>query len=289
MPATFRTEFTTSVDGTRIAMDVVGSGPPLILVGGAFSFRRWKGFVRLAAILAPSFTVHGYDRRGRGDSGAGTGSGEGAGSGSRAGSIVEQEIADLAAVARHAGDPAHVFGMSSGGVLALRATAGGLPARSLTVYQPPFAVSPDGHVPPADFGPRLAELIAADRRSAAVHYFMTTGMGAPPFVVRLMRLAPFWKALTAVAHTLPTDHAVMGDTLGGRPLDGDPWRMISAPTLVLDGSRSPAGAGLAADQLADRLPNADRRTLASQGHNVAMPALADAIATFASGVDASRR
>lgn len=282
MPATFRTEFTTSVDGTRIAMDVVGSGPALILVGGAFSFRRWKGFVRLAASLAPSFTVYGYDRRGRGDSGAISSSGE------DTGSTVELEIADLAAVARHAGDPAHVFGMSSGGVLALRATADGLPARSLTVYQPPFVVSPDGRVPPADFGPRLAELIAADRRSAAVHYFMTTGMGAPPFVVRLMRLAPFWKALTAVAHTLPADHAVMGDTLGGRPLDGDPWRMISAPTLVLDGSRSPAGAGLAADQLADRLPNADRRTLAGQGHNVAMPALADAITTFAHRVDASR-
>ena len=50
------------------------------------------------------------------------------------------------------------------------------------------------------------------------------------FVVGMMRFAPFWKNLEAVAHTLPADHAIMGDTLSGRPLGRQPWSKIAAPT-----------------------------------------------------------
>lgn len=259
----------TSSDSTRIAVDIVGSGHPLVLVGGAFSFRRWKGFVELASLLADSFTVYGYDRRGRGDSDLGPAT------------SVDLEIDDLAAVVDAAGGDAHVFGMSSGGVLALRAIAAGVPARSAVVYQPPFVVTAGGHLPPPDFGPRLASLVAEGRRSAAVRYFMTRGMGAPGFAVGMMRLAPFWKDLEAVAHTLPADLAVMGDTLDGRPLGREPWSKVATPTLVLDGGRSGPSVAAAADELANRLPSGVRRTLPGQSHNVSMRALADAIAPFA--------
>ncbi|GAA3215501.1 alpha/beta fold hydrolase [Dactylosporangium siamense] len=262
-----------SSDGTTIAVDVIGSGPPLVLVGGAFSYRRWKGFVDLADRLADTFTVHGYDRRGRGDSGTGPPA-SGADS-------VAAEIGDLDAVTGLAGADPLIFGMSSGGVLALRSVAAGVPARGVVVYQPPFVVSDAGTVPPAGFAQHLDRLVAADRRSAAVRWFMTRGMGAPAPVVALMRLAPFWKHLTAVAHTLPADIAVMGDTIEGRPLDRDPWARIEAPVLVLDGGKSPKATGLAADELAGRLPAARRATLPGQGHNVAMPALEQAIRGFA--------
>src|SRR5262245_16670085 len=134
------TETVMSADGTRIAVDVVGTGSPLVVVGGAFSFRRWKGFGALARILSDSFTVHVYDRRGRGDSDLGPAS------------TVEREIEDLAAVVERCGTAPHIFGMSSGGVLALRAVAAGVSARSVTVYQPPFLVSPFAKTPPDDFG-----------------------------------------------------------------------------------------------------------------------------------------
>jgi hypothetical protein len=42
-----------SSDGTKIAFDRSGQGPPLILVGGAFSWRRWNGFVELS-----QFDIH---------------------------------------------------------------------------------------------------------------------------------------------------------------------------------------------------------------------------------------
>ena len=44
-----------SRDGTEIAFDRVGQGPPVIMIGGAFSWRRWKGFVELADLLHGAF------------------------------------------------------------------------------------------------------------------------------------------------------------------------------------------------------------------------------------------
>ena len=58
---------TQSKDGTAIAFEQVGEGPPVILAVGAFNDRRTAA--SLAAFLARHFTVMSYDRRGRGDSG----------------------------------------------------------------------------------------------------------------------------------------------------------------------------------------------------------------------------
>jgi len=46
----------------------VGEGDPIILVAGAFSYRKYKGLVQLSRLLSSRFTVINYDRRGRGDS-----------------------------------------------------------------------------------------------------------------------------------------------------------------------------------------------------------------------------
>ena len=60
-------ETVTSADGTRIALERVGDGAPVVLIGGAYNDR--STMVALAATLAPDFTAITYDRRGRGDSG----------------------------------------------------------------------------------------------------------------------------------------------------------------------------------------------------------------------------
>jgi pimeloyl-ACP methyl ester carboxylesterase len=56
----------TSGDGTTIAFERFGEGPPVILVGGATTDRAMTR--PLAEELAKDFTVINYDRRGRGDS-----------------------------------------------------------------------------------------------------------------------------------------------------------------------------------------------------------------------------
>ena len=58
-----------SSDGTAIAFDRSGEGPPIILVDGALCYRASGPSTPLAALLAQHFTVYTYDRRGRGDSG----------------------------------------------------------------------------------------------------------------------------------------------------------------------------------------------------------------------------
>ena len=117
----------TSSDGTTIAYDRSGEGPPLVLIGGALSDRAAAG--SLAEALAPRLTAIAYDRRGRGDSG------------DTAPYAVEREIEDLEAIVAEAGGSAFVFGHSSGAALALEAAARGLPVTKLALYEPPFIVA----------------------------------------------------------------------------------------------------------------------------------------------------
>jgi pimeloyl-ACP methyl ester carboxylesterase len=126
------TDTVTSNDGTTIAYDRSGDGPPLVVVNGAMSQRA--DVVELASQLVTTFTVFAYDRRGRGDSG------------DTQPYAVMREIEDLDAVIAAAGGSAFVFGHSSGAVLALRASAAGLAIPKLVMYEPPFIID-DSHPP----------------------------------------------------------------------------------------------------------------------------------------------
>ena len=235
----------TSRDGTTIAYDREGDGDPLILVGGAFSYRRYPGQVKLAELLSARFTVYSYDRRGRGDSG------------DTAPYAVEREIEDLAAVINAAGGHAHVWGLSSGAVLALEAAAAGLPIRRLAVQEPPLVVDPADRRPPADLRQHVTGLIDAGQRGEAVRYYMVDGMGAPAFVPRLLRLMPgVWKKLTAVAHTLPYDAALIAATRTGArcpPASGprSPCRRSSCAAPARKPRPSPARRAAVAAALPD--------------------------------------
>src|SRR5882724_1969166 len=94
----------TSRDGTRIAYVRRGSGPPLVLVGGGLDDGSENE--PLAIELAAGCTTYNYARRGRG------------GSGDTAPYAVARELEDLAALVDLAGGPAHVLGISSGGMFA---------------------------------------------------------------------------------------------------------------------------------------------------------------------------
>jgi pimeloyl-ACP methyl ester carboxylesterase len=121
-----------SDDGTTIAYDKVGEGPALILVDGALSVHSSGGKSELARLLAPHFTVYGYDRRGRG------------GSGDTLPYAVEREIEDIDALVDHAGGSAFLYGHSSGGTLALQAavTLGGRVGK-IAIYEAPHNDDPD--------------------------------------------------------------------------------------------------------------------------------------------------
>lgn len=245
----------TSRDGTTLVFDRKGEGPALILVGGAFSYRKFPGQVQLADLLSDRFTVYNYDRRGRGDSG------------DAESYEIEREIEDLQAIIDAAGGSAYVWGLSSGAVLALQAAANGLNIIRLALHEPPFVVDAGDRIPPNDFLSRVNELIAGDRRAETIKYFMTQGMGAPSFVVGIMRLMPgVWRNLMAVAHTLPYDAALMDGYMDGNPLPRDKWNNVTMPTIVIEGTESPASLRRGAKALADVLPNARLVSKKGLGH-----------------------
>jgi pimeloyl-ACP methyl ester carboxylesterase len=271
-----------SRDGTAIAYDRVGGGDPLVLVGGAFSYRRYPGQVKLAGLLAAHFTVYSYDRRGRGNSGdAGP-------------YAIEREVEDLAAVICAAGGQAHVWGLSSGAVLALEAAAAGLPIRKLAVQGPPLVVDPADRQPPSDLLQRLTAQIDAGRRAAAVRYFMVDVMGAPSFVPTLLRLMPgAWKALMAVAHTLPYDATLLRGYQEGHPLPTGQWASVTIPVLVMCGAdkETPAFLQHAAQAVAAALPDGQLAQRPGLGHTKALnaAAIAATLTDFLAGADSTTR
>lgn len=160
-----------SLDGTTIGFGSLGSGPGLIVVGGAW--RSGRDYLRLGQALADAYTVHLVDRRGRGRSGP---------QGSAYG--INPEVEDLLAVQRQTGATV-VFGHSYGGLIALEAARQCEVFSDVIVYEP--AISVAGSIPLAWMPAYRSRLDAGDPHGAFAA--MVRGMGAGP---RVTKHLPLW-------------------------------------------------------------------------------------------------
>ena len=258
-----------SADGTRIACERDGSGPPLVFVDGAFCHRSFGPGAAIARRLRDRFTVIRYDRRGRGASAAGTPW------------SVDRECEDLTAVIEANGGRAHVLGVSSGAALALEAALRNAPIERLVVFEPPFVIDDTKAPLPPDFVDGLRRAVAGGRRPDAVKAFLKL-VGAPAFAVAIMRLLPVWKNLCAVAHTLPWDLSLVAPHHRGQPFATGAFDGIRAPTLVLWGGKSPAYMRNSGRALAAAVPGARGEELPKQTHMVKPGVLAGAVIRFCS-------
>ncbi|HEV2257641.1 MAG TPA: alpha/beta hydrolase [Streptosporangiaceae bacterium] len=258
-------ETTKSADGTVIAYDRTGDGPPLIVAVGAFCDRR--SFVPPPG-LTERFTVYTYDRRGRGDSG------------DTQPYSPDREVADLAALVSVAdsGSGVFAFGHSSGGALVLRAAAQGVPLTAVASYEAPFIV-PGSREVAADPAGRIREMVAAGRRGDAVRYWMTTVVAAPPQVLTMMEGSPAWPALEALTHTLPYDIALTGD-------QGVPASLseIAVPVLVLGGGTSPDWFHRTVRETAAVIPGAKLVMMEGYDHGVPPEVIAPVLTDFFLGL-----
>jgi pimeloyl-ACP methyl ester carboxylesterase len=254
-----------SADGTAIAFEVVGNGPPLILVGGAFNDRSARASgTPLATLLASKFTVYSYDRRGRGDSG------------DTPPYAIAREVDDLGALIAEAGGRAFVYGMSSGAILAVEGAVRGLPIDKLALFEPPLLLDTSAPKPPSDLSTRLSELTAAGKRSEAAELFLTHVVQVPAPFLAHMKSSPAWRALEALAHTLPYD--VLITARGPEVVAEAPT--IRVPTIAIDGGASPPWMRYGVRALADAIPHARYRTLEGQTHDVDSKLLAQALEAF---------
>ena len=254
-----------SADGTKLAFDRCGEGPPVIMVAGAFNTRETTA--PLARALAPGFTVLNFDRRGRGDSG------------DSAPYSVEREIDDIAVLISAAGGAASVFGYSFRWRTGTEAAACGLAITSLALYEPPLSSDDSYPLLRMDLADRLAGLVAAGRRGDAVELFQGEAVGIPPEVIAQLRHAPFWPALEDIAHTLVYDAMILGD----RSIPAELVASVLIPTLVLCGEQSPPFLREGARALTEALPGGRLCTLSGQTHDINPAVTAAALAEFLTG------
>jgi pimeloyl-ACP methyl ester carboxylesterase len=165
------------------------------------------------------------------------------------------------------GGSALVFGMSSGGALALEAAASGLAISKLAIYEPPLAVAAGDPDETDAFAERIDELIRAGQHSDAVEFFLASG-GVPAEAIAELKGGPSWPLWEAVAPTLVYDNAVLGDGVVPRARAAT----VAVPVLVANGGDSPAFFGEAARATADAIPRAEHRVLDGQSWGQVEPA-----------------
>lgn len=257
-----------SKDGTAIAYERAGNGPVVVLVGGGLTDRSENG--PLVPALTECFTVVNYDRRGRGATD------------DTADYDVGREVEDIDALIAATGGTAHLYGVSSGGALALEAAAAGSAVGKVAVYEVPYNVAPDWPQAWTSYTDELYRALAADDRGAALEAFLRlTGTSGED--IAGMRSAPFWSDLEGIAHTLLYDAACLGT--GQPPIDR--LATIRQPVLVLTGDERPPDAArwvlaldAASDAIATAIPGAARETLVGQGHVADPDAVAARLTQF---------
>lgn len=236
--------FAISSDGTPLAYWSSGTGPPLLLVHGAMSdHRRW----RIPPLLEPHRTVHAMDRRGRGRSG------------DAPEWSLDREVDDVLAVVRVVSDEGgavDLLGHSLGGLLALRAAARSAEVRRLVLYEP--SVNEDPISP--DLSAQVEVLLEDGRPDDAVDLVLREVVLMPEAEVAAMHALPSWPTRVAAAHTLPRE---LGASLTWDPAEG---ARVSAPTLLLVGSDSPAFVKAGARLVADSVPDCTVVTIEGQQH-----------------------
>ena len=250
-----------SKDGTKLVVDVAGSGPPIVLISGGSVDRGSNA--GLADVLTADFAVYNSDRRGGGDSG------------DTPPYAVAREIEDLEAVIELAGGTAHVYGTSSGAGLGLEAAAAGAPIDKLVLWEPPYNLDPAGR-PPANSVEQLDRMVAEGRRGDAAAFFMTEMVRLPAEFVAFAKTQPWWAGQEAIAHTLAYDARVMGDY----SVPVETAARVTVPTLILTGGASFDLFKPTAEALVAAMPNARTAVLEGQEHNVDPAVLGPAMAAF---------
>ncbi|MFZ0215056.1 MAG: alpha/beta hydrolase [Candidatus Dormiibacterota bacterium] len=255
-------EYATSADGTRLAFERLGSGPPLVVVSGALTDRRMV--VPAMGALGAYFTIYAYDRRGRGESE------------DRQPYAPEREVEDVAAIIAAAGGRTFLFGHSSGACIALEAAAAGAGIRKVAAYEPPYTIDPERQRLTAQVEAEVRELVAAGRPGDAIALFNERAVGMPKEAIEAWRADPSFAMFEAIGVTLPHDLA-----LGrGGVMPAQRLATIDVPALILGGEDSWPWMHDTVHAVTAAIPHASSRLLPGQTHGAAPEALDPVLREF---------
>lgn len=241
-----------STDGTQIAYECRGAGPPLILVHGAIAdSTRWK---LIQPGLENDFTVYAIDRRGHGSSG------------DQQEYQLGQEFADVAAVvdaaAEQTGESACVLGHSFGALCALEAMLLTHNISRLILYEPATLAFQGNSLQPDGILEQLEGLLNSGDRENLLKTFLLEVVKMPPEEFEYYRSLPPWPARVAVAHTLPRELRA----LENYQFDPGRFNNLQVPTLLLLGGDSPPETKAAVQAVQAALPDSHIVVLPGQQH-----------------------
>jgi pimeloyl-ACP methyl ester carboxylesterase len=241
-------ETVTSRDGTDVAYERTGTGPPLVLVHGICADHGSWADVRPA--LEAAVTVYAVDRRGRGESG------------DAAEYALEREFEDVAAVVDSLDGPATLFGHSFGALCCLGAAARTNSLRRLVLYEPtvPVGDSLEGRYP-VEVLDDVEALLQDGRNERALSRFLSGVAQLPAARIDALRSAAGWPARVDAAHTVLREARAV--TAGG--FDADALAAVTTPTVLLSGSESPRWARDVTAAIDEMLPNGRLVTLDGVG------------------------
>jgi len=235
----------TSPDGTRIAYERHGGGPPLVLLHGGLTRRYWAPLVPK---FADDYTVLTPDRRGRGESG------------DTEPYSIEREVEDACAIVDAVGGDPVLFGHSFGGLQAIE-TARVTSVAGVVAYEPAYL--PDAYRETADLAARMqAHLDAGEPREATKCHFREVIHGDD--VEDLDAWLADWSVWPA-----PVDH-VENTVRMDRALESHPLPDtldVDAPVLLLTGSEGPSHLRESVRAVHDALPDSRLVEFEGVGHS----------------------
>ncbi len=239
-----------STDGTAIAFEQTGSGPPLVLLppGGGNDHTRWE-LAGMRETFARQFTTYAVDTRGLGQSGDADEY------------SLEREFEDVAAVVNSIKEPVNLLGHSSGALLALNAALLTDNLRTLILYEPPIQVG-EYKLYYKEVLSELKKLLENGEKEQFLITFLRDVGRASADEISTLRKAPNWQSRVNAAHVI-----LRGlQAVGNYKFDADRFAGITTPTVLLTGSESPPLLKDATEAVHKALPNSRIVILEGHGH-----------------------
>ncbi|QLG26652.1 alpha/beta hydrolase [Halorarum halophilum] len=258
-------ETVTSADGTAIAFERTGNGPPLVLVHGNGDVHEFWDLAGARLALAEHCTVYAIERRGRGESG------------DAAEYALDREAEDVAAVVDAIDEPVTLLGHSGGAVYSLEAALRSDNLHTLVLNEPPIAV--DDHELDVEGLVELEKLLDDGENEQALVVFLREVAGISQAEIDEFRSEPMWQEMVAAANTLPRELRAIAEY----EFDATRFADMTTPTLVLSGSESPQLFKDAAEAVDEALPNSRVTFLDGLAHepmNTAPDRFVDEVLTF---------
>ena len=262
-------ETITSADGTEIAFERTGSGPPLVLVHGASIDHRYWEHSGVRPTLAEHCTVYAMDCRGHGES-------------EHPDEFeLEAEFEDVAAVVESIDEPVTLLGESGGAFYSLEAALRIENLNGLILHEPAFAADGDG----LDIDDEVAEITALlddGENERATVVFLEKIAQLTPEELELLRADPTWPEYVDVfvETVVPKLEA---EAESGYEFDPERFADVTTPTLLLVGTESAQWLEETTRAVDDALSNSRIVTLDGHGHeaNITAPErFTDEVLTF---------